>query len=210
MVTIHLVIGVGVLILPLFLILFSQTTEMSLANLYIIIGAISFVTSVITTIVLVTKFINQPAAHGYFSYSDTMASALFSLGLLLDGVLPEFYHSCYQYYLIYGLFVVPIVTGFFSVLGTAIERFQAFAVYRDTTAVTKKFSIAWFLSSWMLAICFVVILVGQIEERQDNSNRKTDAAEQKQRFMPASEIFPGPHFQVHHTGEGVNTQRCYV
>jgi hypothetical protein len=25
---------------------------------------------------------------------------------------------------VYGLFVVPIVTGFFSVLGMAIERFQ--------------------------------------------------------------------------------------
>jgi hypothetical protein len=29
-----------------------------------------------------------------------------------------------QYKLVYGLFVVPIVTGFFSVLGMAIERFQ--------------------------------------------------------------------------------------
>ena len=41
---------------------------------YIIIGAISFVTSVVTTIVLGTKFINQPAAHGFFSYSDTKVS----------------------------------------------------------------------------------------------------------------------------------------
>jgi hypothetical protein len=32
---------------------------MTLATLYIMIGAISFVTSVITTIILVTKFINQ-------------------------------------------------------------------------------------------------------------------------------------------------------
>ena len=40
--------------------------------------------------------------------------------------------SIFRFYLIYGLFVVPIITGFFSVLGTAIERFQAFAVYRDT------------------------------------------------------------------------------
>ena len=75
MVTIHLVVGVGVLILPLCLILFSLGGdlggEMNLANLYIIIGAISFVTSVVTTIVLGTKFINQPAAHGFFSYSDT-------------------------------------------------------------------------------------------------------------------------------------------
>ena len=137
MVTIHLVVGVGVLILPLCLILFSLGgdlgAEMNLSNLYIIIGAISFVTSVVTTIVLGTKFINQPAAHGFFSYSDTMASALFSLGLLLDGVLkPGDNNGCYKFYLIYGLFVVPIITGFFSVLGTAIERFQAFAVYRDT------------------------------------------------------------------------------
>ena len=138
MVTIHLVVGVGVLILPLCLVLFSLGgdlgAEMNLANLYIIIGAISFVTSVVTTIVLGTKFINQPAAHGFFSYSDTMASALFSLGLLLDGVLKpaELTDHCYKFYLIYGLFVVPIITGFFSVLGTAIERFQAFAVYRDT------------------------------------------------------------------------------
>ena len=139
MVTIHLVVGVGVLILPLCLVLFSLGgdlgAEMNLANLYIIIGAISFVTSVVTTIVLGTKFINQPAAHGFFSYSDTMASALFSLGLLLDGVLKPgdlLNDDCYKFYLIYGLFVVPIITGFFSVLGTAIERFQAFAVYRDT------------------------------------------------------------------------------
>jgi hypothetical protein len=46
---------------------------MSLAHLYIVIGAVSFVASVLTTIVLVTKFVNQPAAHGFFSYSDTIA-----------------------------------------------------------------------------------------------------------------------------------------
>ena len=86
MVTIHLVLGVGVLILPLFLVIFSIYT-MSIANLYIIIGAISFVTSIVTAILLVTKFINQPAAHGFFSYSDTLASAILSLGLLLDGVM---------------------------------------------------------------------------------------------------------------------------
>ena len=149
MVTIHLVVGVGVLILPLCLILFSLGGdlggEMNLANLYIIIGAISFVTSVVTTIVLGTKFINQPAAHGFFSYSDTMASALFSLGLLLDGVLKpgELFNNndCYKFYLIYGLFVVPIITGFFSVLGTAIERFQAFAVYRDTRWGSYRFDL---------------------------------------------------------------------
>ena len=31
---------------------------------------------------------------------------------------------CVQFKLVYSLFVVPIVTGFFSVLGMAIERFQ--------------------------------------------------------------------------------------
>jgi hypothetical protein len=46
---------------------------MSLAHLYIVIGSVSFVASVLTTIVLVTKFVNQPAAHGFFSYSDTIA-----------------------------------------------------------------------------------------------------------------------------------------
>jgi hypothetical protein len=199
MVTIHLVVGVGVLILPLFLILISISQFMSLANLYIIVGAISFFTSIITTIVLGTKFINQPAAHGYFSYSDTMASALLSLGLLLDGILP--FHDaghCYQYYLVYGLFVVPIITGFFSVLGMSIERFQAFAVYRDTRVVTRKFSIAWFLSSWTLAFCFVVILVGQIRDPADTKDPieswKAEGGSWKASdYVPASEIFPGPH-----------------
>ena len=41
----------------------------------------------------------------------------------------------------------------------AIERFQAFAVYRDTSVMSKKFSIAWFVASWLIAICFVVIMV---------------------------------------------------
>ena len=59
---------------------------MDLASLYIILGSISFVTSVVTLGVLIKKFIDQPAAHGFFVYSDTIASALLSLGLLLDGV----------------------------------------------------------------------------------------------------------------------------
>ena len=200
MVTIHLVVGVGVLILPLFLVFFSLSTVMSLATLYIMIGAISFVTSVVTTIVLVTKFVNQPAAHGFFSYSDTMASALLSLGLMLDGVIPFVPTSCYQYVLIYSLYIIPIITGFFSVLGMAIERFQAFAVYRDTSVVTRKFSIAWFLSSWTLAICFVVILVGQIEETSQEPvqwNGETSKHNLEQRkFVLASQIFPGPHSQI--------------
>ena len=48
--------------------------------------SVSFVASVLTTVVLVTKFVNQPAAHGSFAYSDTAAAALMSLGLLLDGI----------------------------------------------------------------------------------------------------------------------------
>ena len=63
----------------------------------------SFVASVLTTIVLVTKFVNQPAAHGFLTYSDTVASALMSLGLLLDGVLyllPDYDTPCYQVKLI--------------------------------------------------------------------------------------------------------------
>ena len=115
----------------------------NLATLYIIIG---FIASVVTIVILVKNFIDQPAAHGFFSYSG-----LLSLGLLLDGligVVPSISgSSCYHLKLLYGLFVVAIVTGFFSVLGMAIERFQAFAVYRDHHHITRKFSIAWFLSS---------------------------------------------------------------
>ena len=72
MVTLHLVIGVGVFILPLFLLLFSLVA-LQITHLYIVIGAISFIVSILTTIVLVTKFVNQPVAHGFFSYSDTFA-----------------------------------------------------------------------------------------------------------------------------------------
>ena len=57
---------------------------MDLASLYIILGSISFTTSVVTLGILIKKFIDQPAAHGFFVYSDTMASGLLSLGLLLD------------------------------------------------------------------------------------------------------------------------------
>ena len=72
MVTLHLVIGVGVFILPLFLLFFSLVV-MSLAHIYIVLGAVSFLASVLTTIILITKFVNQPAAHGFFAYSDTIA-----------------------------------------------------------------------------------------------------------------------------------------
>ena len=42
---------------------------------------------------------------------------------------------CVQFKLVYSLFVVPIVTGFFSVLGMAIERFQV----REDTHKEKCF-----------------------------------------------------------------------
>lgn len=74
MVTLHLVVGVGMFILPLFLLLFSLVVaSLNLAHLYIVIGSVSFVASVLTSIILVTKFVNQPAAHGFFAYSDTFA-----------------------------------------------------------------------------------------------------------------------------------------
>ena len=202
MVTIHLVVGVGILILTLFLGSFSLCVDMNLSNLYIIVGAISFVTSVITAIVLVTKFINQPVAHGFFSYSDILSSVLFSLGLLLNGVLPFapiFDVPCYQYVLVYSLFVVPMITSYFSVLGMAIERFQAFAVYRDTSVMSKKFSIAWFVASWLIAICFVVILLGQLDDKGELTEDSEQLSNQPflkdrgQNFVLASQIFPGPH-----------------
>ena len=192
LITIHLVIGVGLLILTLLVSFFSITAVMTLANLYIIVGTISFVVSIVTAIVLVTKFINHPVAHGFFSYSDILASSLLSLGLLLDGFIPFspiFDVPCYQYTLIYSLFVVPIVTSFFSVLGMAIERFQAFAVYRDTSVMSRKFSIAWFLSSWLIAVCFVLILFGQFEMNIDTKINKGERVH----YVPASQIFPGPH-----------------
>ena len=91
---------------------------------------------------------------GYkINFEHSFFSALMSLGLLLDGVLyllPRQDTPCYQYKLIYGLFIVPIITSFFSVLGMAIERFQAFALYRDRRKLTRRFSIAWFMASWTL------------------------------------------------------------
>ena len=81
-------------------------------------------------------------------------SALLSLGLIVHGIIEMTdtapLPSCFQHKLIYGLYIVPIITSFFSVLGMAIERFQAFALYRDRRRLTRKFSIAWFMSSWTL------------------------------------------------------------
>ena len=77
--------------------------------------------------------------------------------------------SCYHFKLLFGLFVVAIVTGFYSVLGMAIERFhQLCAIVRDQQDIRRKFSVFWFLSSWTLSIVFVVILLPQI---QDHSHR---------------------------------------
>ena len=181
----------------------------NLATLYIILGFVSFIASAITIIILVKKFIDQPAAHGFFSYSDTMASGLLSLGLLLDGVIglvPAIStRNCYHFKLLYGLFVVAIVTGFFSILGMAIERFQAFAVYRNHRHITRKFSIAWFLSSWTLSVVFVVILLPQIQEKHTiatqihirrtviHPDSNTSSGDQVFQYFPASSIFPGPH-----------------
>ena len=97
--------------------------------------------------------------------SDTMASGLLSLGLLLDGVIvlvPAI--SSRNFKLLYGIFVFAIVTGFFSVVGMAIERFHTFAVHRNYHYITRKFSIAWFLSSWTLSVVFVILLP-QIQEK---------------------------------------------
>jgi hypothetical protein len=181
---------------------------MDLASLYIILGSVSFVTSAVTLGILLKKFIDQPAAHGFFVYSDTIASALLSLGLLLDGVIalvPGLVkRHCYHFKLLYGLYVVSIITSYFSVLGMAIERFQAFAVYKDHRHITRKFSIGWFLSSWTLSILFVIILLPQISEKgsvqPSRPGFKILAAGQggfpATEYLPASNIFPGPHNQL--------------
>ena len=71
MLTLHLVIGVGILV-PLFLLSFCQVLDLS--SLYIIMGSVVFLTSVFTTIILLTKFVNHgSAAHGFFAYSDSFA-----------------------------------------------------------------------------------------------------------------------------------------
>ena len=70
--------------------------------------------------------------------------------------------ECYQYKLIYGLFIVSIITSFFSMLGMSIERFQTLALYRDRRKLTRKFSIAWTISSWTIAFCFLAIFLAQI------------------------------------------------
>ena len=148
---------------------------LKLATLYIILGSISFVACILTFVVLIKKFIDRPLPHCFFSYSDTIASALLSLALLLDGIIglvPAIVQqSCYHFKLLNGLFVVAIVTGFFSVLGISIERFHMFAVVKDYSAIRRKFSIFWFLSSWTLSIVFVIILLPQIQDKEPVSYR---------------------------------------
>ena len=148
---------------------------LKLATLYIILGSISFIACILTFVVLIKKFIDRPLPHCFFSYSDTIASALLSLALLLDGIIglvPAIVQqSCYHFKLLNGLFVVAIVTGFFSVLGISIERFHMFAVVKDYSAIRRKFSIFWFLSSWTLSIVFVIILLPQIQDKEPVSYR---------------------------------------
>ena len=104
--------------------------------------------------------------------------------------------NCYQFKLLYGLFVVAIVTGFFSVLGLFLHlqtfitstfdirngdreissfcRVQKPPTYHQVIKQynapqmcnipmsCRKFSIGWFLSSWTMAILFVMILLTQV------------------------------------------------
>ena len=138
-------------------------------------------------------------------------SALMSLGLLLDGILGiqgKQGTACYQYKIIYGLFIIPIITSFYSVLGMSIERFQAFALYRDRRKFTRKFSIAWFMASWTLAVCFLVILLAQIVENnggvpedQRGGSKDRDVITVPDLHQPSNyhislsdmDLFPGPH-----------------
>ena len=171
--------------------------SITLGHLYIIIGSISFLACVVTFLVLIKKFLAHPPPS-FFSYSDIIASALLSLALLLDGVVglvPAVSdRTCYHFKLLYGLFVVAIVTGFFSVLGMAIERFHMFAVVRDYSTIKRKFSIIWFLSSWTLSIVFVIILLPQIRDHEPRARPHFRGAKVGYgKFVPASAIFPGPH-----------------
>ena len=68
----HLVVGVGIL-MPLFLLSFSYY-NLDLPHVYMILGLIIFVSSIFTTIILLTKFVNHGSAgHGFFAYSDTFS-----------------------------------------------------------------------------------------------------------------------------------------
>ena len=83
MLTMHLVVGVGIL-MPLFLLSFSYY-NLDLPHVYMILGLIIFVSSIFTTIILLTKFINHGSAgHGFFAYSDTFSR--------LDTYISFFFH----------------------------------------------------------------------------------------------------------------------
>ena len=181
--------------------------SIGLGHLYIIIGSISFLACVATLLVLIKKFLAQPPPS-FFSYSDIIASALFSLALLLDGVIglvPALSErACYHLKALYGLFVVAIVTGFFSVLGMSIERFHVFAVVRDYSTIKRKFSIIWFLSSWTLSIVFVIILLPQIRDNNLHPNFRganVGPFGQEHKVVSASAIFPGPHSATPYGGQ---------
>ena len=113
--------------------------------------------------------------HKIYTKYYFLCSAMFSLGLLLDGIL--FYipnTTCYHDKLIWALFIVPIIISFYSILGLAIERFQTFALYQqDRRKLTRGFSIVWSVASWTLAICLLVILLSKISY-SDNTNTRND------------------------------------
>ena len=69
----------------------------------------SFVASGLTTVVLVTKFVNQPAAHGSFAYSDTAAAALMSLGLLGRKQWFEFVFNLFVHHVWLGKHVKSLI-----------------------------------------------------------------------------------------------------
>ena len=190
--------------------------SIGLGHLYIVIGSISFLTCVVTLLVLIKKFLAQPPPS-FFSYSDIIASSLFSLALLMDGVIAlvpavSNVDECYHLKLLYGLFVVAIVTGFFSVLGMSIERFHVFAVVRDYSTIKRKFSIIWFLSSWTLSIVFVIILLPQIRDTDPHPHFRGASAgyNQEHKFVPASAIFPGPHSVTPYGGHNQGNQQSPV
>ena len=86
--TYHVAIGVSVFTLPIVFLLVSFTAfglfesgpkdafkgmQSNGSYFYIYMGSVSFIVSVLTFINLITKFVRQPEAHGYFAYADTFA-----------------------------------------------------------------------------------------------------------------------------------------
>ena len=141
-----------------------------------------------------------------------LCSALFSLGLLLDGILyyiPK--EKCYQEKLIWGLFIVPIIISFYSVLGLAIERFQTFALYQqDRRKLTRGFSVAWSFASWTLAICLLVILLSNFSPL-DNNNTRNDGSNGdlvKTEFTPGSVVVFSDGFGYTKLGFWISEMPC--